>query len=329
MSSDDARHTPRGELTDDELNSVLSSAGGELLAYVRAAADPTAALVAIMTASASDAADDSTATRPQPANDQHAVAVLTARARARDLNSAIRRAHDIARDIPRHLNSVLGTVLDVAFEMSAALGDNHHKSTRHHTFALLLALRRARSSASPKVLARAREGASPRVRDLDIAVRQARDIACALDSAMIRIRDLDSPIDSGKVRVLDLGVALDNAEVRVRDLDSAVASAVTSASDLRPARAIAQDLDRSLDSIKALANTIPRKLDAIEVNASGANLSHLDLSNFDVLCGVIWTEDTTWPPGIENLVKNRSQPIGPGIFQVHGGSEHNPSLVTV
>lgn len=77
-----ACNAPRGE-PPDELDTVLSTAAEELLAYVRATADPTTTLLTIMANSESDAADGTTGTQPQPARlrrRQHAL--------DRDLGSA-------------------------------------------------------------------------------------------------------------------------------------------------------------------------------------------------------------------------------------------------
>ena len=44
-----------------------------------------------------------------------------------------------------------------------------------------------------------------------------------------------------------------------------------------------------------------------------------------VLVGVVWTEETAWPPGIADQVRARSRAIRPGVYRVCGGSERDPS----
>jgi hypothetical protein len=66
-----------------------------------------------------------------------------------------------------------------------------------------------------------------------------------------------------------------------------------------------------------------------EVDASGADLSALDLADMSVLEGVVWTEETTWPDGIREQVQSRSLEIRPGVYRVHGGSERDPSELII
>jgi len=62
-----------------------------------------------------------------------------------------------------------------------------------------------------------------------------------------------------------------------------------------------------------------------EVDASGADLSALDLTDISVLAGVVWTEETAWPPGIAGQVRVRSREIRPRVYRVCGGSQRDPS----
>lgn len=63
-----------------------------------------------------------------------------------------------------------------------------------------------------------------------------------------------------------------------------------------------------------------RQLASIEINASGADLSGTHLPDVDLLEGVIWTAETTWPPEVEEEVHARSREISPKVYQVHGGN---------
>jgi hypothetical protein len=84
-------------------------------------------------------------------------------------------------------------------------------------------------------------------------------------------------------------------------------------------------LARDLASSFADSRVLVRRFDAIEVDASGADLSALDLTDMTVLEGVTWTDETTWPPGMLERVRTRSREIRPGVYQVRGGSERDPS----
>lgn len=65
-------------------------------------------------------------------------------------------------------------------------------------------------------------------------------------------------------------------------------------------------------------------LATIEIDASGADLSAADVPDLTVLEGVIWTEETTWPPRMEGEVRSCSDVIGEGIYRVRNGSERDP-----
>jgi len=58
------------------------------------------------------------------------------------------------------------------------------------------------------------------------------------------------------------------------------------------------------------------RLAAIQVDASGVDLSDLNLHEPDAARGVIYTEYTKWPASIADAVQTRRRPVGPGIFQV-------------
>jgi hypothetical protein len=95
------------------------------------------------------------------------------------------------------------------------------------------------------------------------------------------------------------------------------------------ARDLARDLNGQLQGAIDWAQELFGRLHAGEVDASGADLSALDLADLSVLEGVVWTEGTTWPPGLRIKVLLRSHEIRPGVYRVHGGSERDPSeLIT-
>jgi hypothetical protein len=80
----------------------------------------------------------------------------------------------------------------------------------------------------------------------------------------------------------------------------------------------ANDLADQLTAARALNPS--RQLAAIEIDASGADLSGAHLPDVDLLEGVIWTHETTRPPGVEREVHARSREISPHVYQVVGGN---------
>ena len=65
------------------------------------------------------------------------------------------------------------------------------------------------------------------------------------------------------------------------------------------------------------------------VDASGADLSGLNLTDMSVLEGVVWTEETKWPSGVRDQVRLRSREIRVRVYQVCGGGKREwAGLVT-
>lgn len=135
---------------------------------------------------------------------------------------------------------------------------------------------------------------------------RARALADALASASAHARALDHNL----ARALDHNLAL------ARDLASSIASLRPSAIDL--SRDLAIELPRLFDLVSNLA----RDVNDIPIDVSGVDLSHLALRQYlDELDGVVWSDDTCWPPGVADLVATRSEEIRRGVYQVRGGSE--------
>ena len=81
-------------------------------------------------------------------------------------------------------------------------------------------------------------------------------------------------------------------------------------------------------SLAGLISEIDRFV-ADEVDVSGLDLSRAVLPDVDLLKGVIWTLETTWPPGLAETVRAQSTMIGDGVYQVIGGAERDPDLARV
>lgn len=179
--------------------------------------------------------------------------------------------------------------------------------------------------------------------DLIRAIHHFPDLTRAIDLARHLTRDLMRACASGFDRDLDLGdtLGLDFARAdsfrRALDLHRDLADALTRANTRSlgrgrgraRARALAGDLDGQLQGALDWAEELIGLLHAGEVDASGADLSALDLADLSVLEGVVWTEGTTWPPGLRVKVLLRSHEIRPGVYRVHGGSERDPSELII
>jgi hypothetical protein len=244
---------------------------------------------------------------------EQAAAIIAMRARVRDLADALADALASARGLylaVRDLDwaeargrAVPGLARDLALARDI---------TCDLTRARALARHFTRASASGRDfevdyaigLTRAADSADDLVRDLAIAHGLARAVDLAGDLA----RDLSFAHGLGCVR--DLADARDLAGSRARDRVA--------------------DLVRCMEVVLGCAKELVGRFHAGEVDASGADLSALDLTDISVLEGVVWTEETAWPPGVWDQVKPpRSRVIRPGVYQVCSGNERDPfELIT-
>jgi hypothetical protein len=176
------------------------------------------------------------------------------------------------------------------------------------------------------VLSRDLEPTSPLTRGLSPHI--ARALASDLAWATAGDLDVAHNLARGLVRVLVNGLT-----DTLNALDSARASALRLADDLAHNPDLGTDAARarvgSIKNILTIARDrvrdIERALGSQQVDASGADLSEITIDDVNTLDGVIWTGRTTWPPSIADQVRACSQQIRPGVYQVHGGSEHDPA----
>jgi hypothetical protein len=171
--------------------------------------------------------------------------------------------------------------------------------------------------------------------DLTRVLLQARDVIRDLMRARDLARDLTRAAASGRTleagHAIDLDQTVDLAGALASDL--ALARGLSLTRDLADARDLARgrardratDLARGLQEAVGWAEELVGRSHEGEVDASGADLSALDLTDISVLAGVVWTEETAWPPGIADQVRARSREIRPRVYRVCGGSERNPS----
>ena len=91
---------------------------------------------------------------------------------------------------------------------------------------------------------------------------------------------------------------------------------------------LGRELISELGSASDLARDLARDLDAQQVDASGADLSGLEIRHLDVLDQIIWTRQTTWPPRIADQIEARSEEIRPGVYQIHFGNTSDRHALT-
>ncbi|WP_282203612.1 hypothetical protein [Kitasatospora fiedleri] len=62
------------------------------------------------------------------------------------------------------------------------------------------------------------------------------------------------------------------------------------------------------------------RLASRQVDASGADLTHLDVRVLNVLANVLWSDATRWPSRLEEHVRACSEELRPGVYLVGGGT---------
>jgi hypothetical protein len=175
---------------------------------------------------------------------------------------------------------------------------------------------------------------------LELALDLARDLACELDAAaggslareFLLARDKILELEAVMFRALDLAVALDRARPAALDRESGITAGRepggeadrSAAGTCEGADALSFALDRalSLNPVSVLAS--------IAVDVSGTDLSDAGIHDLGTLTGVIFTAETTWPPGIARAVHARSKEIRTGVYQVCDSSDHGsdgPAIV--
>ena len=178
---------------------------------------------------------------------------------------------------------------------------------RSHVLAFARDLDRARTRSNAFALANDLADALGDARDLSVALSDA--LACALASA--------DTLD----RVAAFATTLDRALASAKALASGNGHRRVDADARDPIYALIGETQRALTYASELAS----QFEAVEVDASAADLSTLDIKEMRALEGVVWTEETTWPPGVREQVQSRSREIRPGVYKVQGDSERDPS----
>lgn len=320
---------PYGELSDTELDAVLSAVDGELLGYVRAAARPTNTLLAIM------AADERSVASPD--GGRYTAALIEMRSIARDFThhseTVLGRTRNLvhtlvlARDAVRSIASYLTEVTqyDLLFARTIADARNLVSGSVHADSQLARSLIRDLADILDEHAVRDRN--STLTEDLDRAISRlaVHDLAGPASTPMVH--DLE--------RILELARDLTATTNRVRRLNWIPFVGARARSDARRlAGTIGRDLDRLLDlardRLRSQAEIIASGLSplymlaSMPVDASGADLSRYKFRDLAVLEGIIWTPDTIWPSGISDRIFAHSDEIRPGVHMVTGNKESDP-----
>ena len=319
-----------GDMTDDELDLLLTTANRDLLKHIQATADPDRTLATIMSMSIPESGRQ---TPPAPA-----AQAISVRFKADRFVRALDLAHAGDRTFGSALDRDLAAALDSARVRARAIA-REPDSDRDFDSSIKVALGTDRDLVV--VLARARTCALESAIGITLARDLAHDLglagdlaaaldrARALDNALDRARALDNALDSAVAHVLASDKALasalasasdsgrDSARGRALALASALASDIDLARDL--AGYLARDLMETVEPVADGAHNLARTLHARQIDASGADLSELVVEHVELLNGVIWTSQTIWPQGIAGQVSAQSEEIRPGVYLVRTG----------
>jgi hypothetical protein len=221
-----------------------------------------------------------------------------------------------------------GASLGASLEYEFAPAYQTLRSVPGPALGIARALDRDRRPGSGHALACDRVLNRDRALALDLALDLARDLASELDAAtgadgslapgFLLARDKILELEAVMFRALDLAVSLDRARAAALDRDCGITLG----------RELGGDADRSAagtwEAADALSVALDRALSlnpvsvlvSIAVDVSGLDLSCADIDDLNALGGVTFTAETTWPPGITQSVRARSEEIRPGVYQI-------------
>ena len=306
-------------MPDSDLDRLLAAANENLLAHIKAAADATPTLTALISRATPKALTDSDGNIIAIGRDTDrtpAVLAIGIRSNVRRLTSYLNRALIFTNN----LNPTLACALDLAHDIDLGLARGADRADN-----LDLALGLARGVGRAADFARIAEYALDRTLEIDRA--RARDLARVRGLDYVRVRDRariherirhhglvhDLVCDLVRIRVLV------HDRTRAHDLDRDLDLDLKL--DLARHVKLARDLVRYLNLALDRARDLGRDLGTHQVDASDADLSDADIHDLHVLDGVIWTLGTTWPPELAQWVRSESREIRPGVYQVGRGND--------
>jgi hypothetical protein len=149
-----------------------------------------------------------------------------------------------------------------------------------------------------------------RGRDLSRDPERALPDASAIGAALGRARDLLADLGPD----FDLGLDLDHGIRLAERLTGVLARSASfnagQAGDLSAA------LQSDLLAARHTAGDLVLRLARLPADASGADLSRLEIHGLGALHGVTWTHGTTWPPAIATQVRAHSVEVQPGVYTI-------------
>jgi hypothetical protein len=290
---------PIDELTDSKLDALLESADLELLDQVHVVTDPNAALTRVM------ARCEPNVLRTLQPSPPQAVTMIVRRSVARRIVRDLidLATTDLEHDLATARTRACGSVRDYSFCCVQELGV-------HLTGASSLADKVDRS------LAHSAYEAFTLARDLteaDVVYEHACELVRALKPISDFAHDLANDLACSRIRALDLD--------RSKTLDRVI----TLADALELARERVVVLAGALDLARNLAHVLANVVAAGMIEASGMDLSYLKIDDPSVLNGTIWTDETTWPSDIVDLVRSCSRRMRPGVYQFGRWDERSHS----
>lgn len=152
---------------------------------------------------------------------------------------------------------------------------------------------------------------SVRSGDLARDPERALPYASAVGAALSQARGLLADLGPG----FDLGLDLDRDIQLAQRLTDVLARSASF--DVGQATSLCADLLTDLRAARPRVNDLVLGLGNLPVDASGADLSALEVSGLRALDGVTWTRETTWPPAIAARVQAHSAELQPGVYTIH------------
>lgn len=147
--------------------------------------------------------------------------------------------------------------------------------------------------------------------------RHDLDLARALADGMIAdLRQLRIPNEILDDALRELTGAVERA---AREL---VQSLVMTNTALGRVGDLSKSFDRACDLTAELGlacvhtGHLRRSLECLPVDAARADLSELNACQLAAIDGVLWTDETCWPPGALARIRRRSREVGPGVYRV-------------
>lgn len=111
-----------------------------------------------------------------------------------------------------------------------------------------------------------------------------------------------------------LQIDLDHDISLARDLTTVLARSASF--DSGRARRLVAALVASMTEARHRTSDLAFALGSIPVDASGADLSGIEIAGLAPLNGVTWTRQTTWPPVLADRIRPYSEEARPGVYMI-------------